>query len=877
MTDRLRRPAVWLWLAFVVACAAVAARTHFTADLSAFLPRAPTAEQQLLVDQLRDGLVSRLVLVGIEDARPEDSSRAAGSAAARAAVSRGVAAILRKDPRFVAVSNGEPVSRERDRQYLFDHRYLLSAAVTPAHFTETGLRAAVGDTLDLLASPAGLFAKSLLPRDPTGEMTTLLERLGNAGHVRMQDGAWASRDGKRAVLLLQTRASGADTDAQADAMQAIRAAFAQATDDVRRAAAGPDAAVSLRMVMTGPGVISVDTRDTIKREVERLSTLGVALIVALLWFVYRSVPALVLGLVPVLSGALAGVAAVSLCFGTVHGLTLGFGTTLIGEAVDYAIYLFAQTSRPGSPWTVGPDGQEQRRRAWLQTFWPTVRLGVMTSVCGFAALLLSGFPGLAQLGLYSVVGLTTAAIVTRFVVPWLMPDSFRLRDLEPLGSRLARLAAGAARLRWPALAAVLAAGAWLVAMPRPLWSQSLTALSPVPAHVQALDAALRADVGAPDVRFLVVVAAHDQETTLQHAERIARQLQPLADQGVIGGFDNPALFLPSQATQRARQAALPAPDALRNQLAAAVSDMPVRPAVFKPFLDDIEHARTAPLLRRDDLQGTSMAIAVNGLLTERDGHWTATLPLRAPERQPPAGQGSSLDAERVRAAIAGAGLQDVLFVDLKGESDRMYASYMREALHLSLYGALAIVILLSVALRSPRRVIATLLPLVAAAIVVIALLAATGRQLTLLHLVGLLLLTAVGSNYALFFNGAANDARNEASRNGKSIVDDANGKAVDGSSTISATSAATQPAAPAAPVAPRVSIAPNTLVSLMLANATTVAAFGLLGFSSLPMLEAFGLTVGPGAMLALMFSAIFASLWRRPSARKAASSSHASQ
>ena len=41
-----------------------------------------------------------------------------------------------------------------------------------------------------------------------------------------------------------------------------------------------------------------------------------------------------LSLVPVLSGALAGVAAVSLGFGGVHGITLGFGTTLIGEAVD---------------------------------------------------------------------------------------------------------------------------------------------------------------------------------------------------------------------------------------------------------------------------------------------------------------------------------------------------------------------------------------------------------------------------------------------------------------------------------------------------------------------------------------------------------------
>ncbi|PMY01584.1 hypothetical protein, partial [Pseudomonas sp. GW460-13] len=58
------------------------------------------------------------------------------------------------------------------------------------------------------------------------------------------------------------------------------------------------------------------------------------------------------------------------------------------------------------------------------------------------------------------------------------------------------------------------------------------------------------------------------------------------------------------------------------------------------------------------------------------------------------------------------------------------------------------------------------------------------------------------------------------------------------------------------------------LVSLLLANLTTVAAFGLLALSSLPLLKAFGLTVGPGAVLALWFSAILA----RPAAPDTAGS-----
>ena len=50
--------AIVAWLAFIAVCALIAARAHYTADMSAFLPRTPSASQQILVDQLREGVVS---------------------------------------------------------------------------------------------------------------------------------------------------------------------------------------------------------------------------------------------------------------------------------------------------------------------------------------------------------------------------------------------------------------------------------------------------------------------------------------------------------------------------------------------------------------------------------------------------------------------------------------------------------------------------------------------------------------------------------------------------------------------------------------------------------------------------------------------------
>ncbi|KVW80900.1 MMPL family transporter [Burkholderia cepacia] len=794
----LRQRAVLVWLLALVACGIAIGRAHFTADLSAFLPSSPSAGQRVLVDQLRDGIVSRLILVAIDG----------GDAATRAALSRRVAATLRADPQFAAVHNGEAANDARDRQFIFDHRYLLSPAVTPQRFSADGLHQALGDSLDLLSSSAGLVAKALLPRDPTGEVAALVDQLDGAAQPASRDGVWASRDGTRAVLVVQTAAAGSDTDAQARAIDAVRRAFAASKQASKQAM--PNAAAAT-LAMTGPGVFSVDTRDTIRHDVERLSTASVVLIVALLLTLYRSPRTLALGLLPVLTGVAAGIAAVSVAFGTVHGLTLGFGTTLIGEAVDYSIYLFVQSAQAG---TRGAARPADATRAWVAAYWPTIRLGVLTSVCGFASMLFSGFPGLVQLGLYSIVGLTAAALVTRFVLPHLRGEHVAIRDVSRIGAVLARAADAAPRLRWPLAVLVIAAGATLVLHRDGLWSRELAALSPVPAQAQALDARLRADVGAPDVRYLVVIAAPTEQAALERAERVAAQLQPLVDRGALAGFETPARFLPSDAAQRARLASLPDANVLAARMRDAVANQPiaVRPDLFAPFIADVEAARHARLLTRADLRGTSMALAVDALLTERDGRWSAMLPLRAPDAARTAQPASSLDATPIRAAVARAGVPDALFVDMKAEADRLYVSYVHEDIRLSLAGFAAIAVLLLIALRSPRRVVRALAPLVAAVLVVTAGFAFAGVPLTILHLVGMLLIVAVGSNYALFFCKR----------------DDA------------------QP------------VTPHTLVSLLIANLATVAGFGLLALSRVPLLETFGLTVGPGAMLALAFAAILA-------------------
>jgi predicted exporter len=761
------------WLLALLLCAGTIVRTTFVADLSAFMPKMPTARQQLLVDQLRDGFITRLVMIGIEG----------GDAPQRARLSQQLAQALRQDKAFLGVQNGDAATQERDHAYVFGNRYLLSPAVTPERFTADGLHQAIGETVSSLSGNAGMALKQLLPRDPTAETLAILEQFSGDSQPRSQDGAWVSRDGQRAILLVQTRADGSDLDAQSAAIDHIRQAF----DGIA------DRPATARLVMSGAGVFSVASRARIEHEVMRLGLAGMALVIALLLPVYRSVGLLLLGLLPVLSGALVGITAVSLGFGQVHGLTLGFGTTLIGEAVDYSIYTFIQHG--------GGHGSSG--------FWRTIRLGVLTSVAGFAALLFSGFPGLSQLGLYSISGLIAAALVTRFVLPLLMPAQPKLRDLSRVGRALEQLFRRLAGKMW--LLLLLLAGAAVVVgwHHDTIWNRQLSALSPVTQQEQALDASLRGDLGALDMRYIASFTAPDEQAALRGAEQSGEVLRRLVAAGELGGFNSPAYALPSTATQQRRQAALPPEQALRSALDQALVGMPIRADKLGGFITDVEAAKQRPPLARADLNGSSMAMLVDSLLIRRRHDILVLMPLRASGHGP---HPDTIDLGAVGTALAAPGLPGITVIDLVQETTDIFDRYLGDAVLMSGVGALAIVALLLVSLRSVRRTLLVTLPLVAAVTCVTAGLLLTHHRLTILHLVGLLLVVAVGSNYALFFDGGISDKSDDERL--------------------------------------------RMQTSVVLANLATVGSFGLLGLSTVPVLSAIGGTVSVGAFLALLFSAM---------------------
>lgn len=809
-TSRRPRAALWLlglWLLLLAAGGWVAARAQYRADLSAFLPAAPSAEQRVLLDQLRSGVTARLLLIGIRGGQPEQRQQA----------SREVAQALRpggaQAGHFDALHNGEGDSWKETGEFLFAHRYLLSPAVDAQRFTVEGLREAFDETTSVLGTPAGSLMKPLLWRDPTGETLRMAEAMMSAHSPRSEGGVWVSRSEPRALLLATTHAEGADLDGQAAAQAAVRAAFA------------PWAAQGLTLELSGPGVFATQSRASIQHEVERLAWAGTAVMLGLLWLAFGSWRPLGLAMLPVASGVLAGIVAVALGFGTVHGMTLGFGTTLIGEAVDYAIYFLIQSNPP--PAAAGAAGQGAAGRGyltWLREQWPTVRLGLWTSVAGFAALVVSGFPGLAQLGVFSIAGLLAAAATTRWVLPVLGPDGAPGQGWRGARRRLGQVARRAAqrlpatRALWLGLMAL--ALVWLVWQPSP-WRANLSSLSPVTPAALALDASLRADLGASESGTLVAVSGPDEQGVLERAEAAGQRLDALIARGLLRGYDSPTRLLPSLRTQEARLAALPTADVLRERVAQATQDGPLRADKLGPFVESVDAQRRLAPLTAASLAGTPLATLLQAQLiggAAATAHqsarpWTALLSLQFPSDDPQA-QAATLQA--LRGALAD--LPEARVVQIQSELSALYAHYLGEAKWQAGLGALAVLLLLYSHLRAARqalrRLIALLVPLAAAVLLVMGGLAMAGVALGVLHLVGFLLVVAVGSNYALFFDHLAQEPVGS------------------GDTT-------------------------ETLASLLLANLTTVASFGLLATSSVAVLAAIGQVVAPGAALALILSAAF--------------------
>jgi predicted exporter len=488
---------------------------------------------------------------------------------------------------------------------------------------------------------------------------------------------------------------------------------------------------------------------------------------------------------PIGMGFLMGLAVASLAFDSVHGITLAFGFTLMGIAVDYPLHLFSH-ARLGGP-------------AAISGIWSTMRLGAISTCLAYVALAMSGSEGLAQLGVFTTVGVGTAALVTRYWLPVLLPAE---------GTQTAAVSAlHKPYLNYSPAAAILlfALVALQVTERSGLWDDRLSSLSPVPESRLLADMALRSAAGTPDMRYQLVTHDTSLESLLVAGEAAERRLQDAADDGLLRGWRSVSQLLPSHELQRRRQAAIPDGPTLRSRLGEAVSRTPFRADAFAPFLDAAAAARKLPPLDATDLQGTLLQPWLDSHFLELRGRWVALTSVIGPSPE--------ALSKRVQSWGTNAEL-----VDLRQSSVELMQRYRTGAITTVSLAALAIVILIWFQRRGPGQIVWIVLTVTASLAATVAIVSAFHHQLTVIHLVALLLVLGLGLDYALFLSrtesGAARGCTNQA--------------------------------------------------VLACAMSTTVA-FGILAASSIPVLKFIGLTVATGSACSYVL-ALAGSRWamRRP-------------
>jgi predicted exporter len=761
------RAAIWFaWLVLIAAIGwGVALHLKISSDLRDFVPPARTADQKLLLDEIGEGPGSRLLLLAIT-----------GAPKARLAeLSRGLEAALAHDPGFAHVANGGNDLAEIASD-LLPYRYLLSPTLDSDRLDASYLRTQLRQRIEDLSSPAASLLEPWLKRDPTLE-TLKLARLWAPPHQpELFDGAWFSDRGE-ALLVAETRAAGFDPGAQAAAIASLQGHFA----------ALPDAAQA-KLVISGPGWFGMQASRHTRAEADRFGAITTAGFILMLLLAYRSAVPIVVTALPLLSGAVVGFALLALVFGHAHGITVAFGFTLLGVAQEYPLRVFSHRR-------VGVATSQ-----CVRELWPLLATAIVSVCIAYLAFFASGVAGLQQLAVFTIGGLVVAGLCTRWLVPLVVPAASRDMAATPGLAGAWHFLARLPRPRWLPWLVALAGIAVVAFAPGKVWQNDLSALTPIPKAELQRDARLRAALGAPDVRYLLVMRAPTAEGVLGLSERVAPRMRRLVQSHAVEGFELPSRYLPSAATQRARQAKLPDAADLQSALQQAMEGLPFRAGVFAPFVADVEAARELPPLTPAKFEQSPLGARLESMLVRQAGGWVGL------------GTLTGVNDPAAFGALTRATDGAVHLLDLKASTESLVAAYRHRILVALGIAALLLCAAVTLALRSPRRALHVLGPMTLATLLVLVVLRAAGIPLSLFHLVSLTLAAGLGLHYALFFERRTGDEREDL----------------------------------------------RTLHATLVCVASALLVFGVLALSSVPVLRAIGLTVALGVAFHFTLSVLMA-------------------
>lgn len=177
------------------------------------------------------------------------------------------------------------------------------------------------------------------------------------------------------------------------------------------------ARIEVEIVEQFPGVqwlksgmifFAADSAQSAQKNITAVSNFGAFGIILLMLVIFRGMRPLAGSLLSILGGVGFAFVVCHSVWNSLHILTLLFGASLIGVAVDYSLHLyyFHLEKKPAS-------GSVHR-----QHFYRALLLSLLTSIVGYGALAMSGLDTLRQVALFSIAGLIYACLLVLVLESW---------------------------------------------------------------------------------------------------------------------------------------------------------------------------------------------------------------------------------------------------------------------------------------------------------------------------------------------------------------------------------------------------------------------------------------------------------------------------
>ncbi|OIO74029.1 MAG: hypothetical protein AUJ57_03180 [Zetaproteobacteria bacterium CG1_02_53_45] len=582
------------------------------------------------------------------------------------------------------------------------HFYALNPDVeVPGVFSESALAARVDAIKQGLLSPEAQRMKEILAADPMFLVSSWLRRLsGNAP----AESAYAS-------LVIETVAAGLDSARQRPVRKQIEETFNRVNHEYGNQYA---------LAMTGVPVFAMAVQEQVEKDVMLVSTISMLAMLLLFILLFRSLRALISVSLTLVASATLATIITSVVFGEIHALTLALGSTLIGICVDYPIHTMVHAA----------GGEEDAPRS-AKRIWPSLLLGAITTVVGYAALSFTGYPGMQQIAVYAAAGILTSLLIARFVLPYaIMHHASSMRPGFAFSSWLNF--AGRRNLRLPLLIVcmlLLFAGISGIN-----WQNDLSRLSPSLEELKENDKRVRSRMQSVEPGRFVLLHADSIEHALQLNETTSRALEKVKAAGKLAAYYSVYPWAASQALQQQNIHLFSQQlnsEAIERWHAAVEKSGIRSSSLAEPSIPDIAALDFETITKSP----AGRYIAGQYVIDDQGAILTIWL--------------GSHDAQAVRQALAA--IPQAEYVSQKDLMNEMNAAYSNKAVEALAYGALVILLLLTVRYRSPATALQALSPAMASVAIVLGCWGLSGQPLGMLHLVGMLLAVAICVDYGIFF------------------------------------------------------------------------------------------------------------------------------